>query len=89
MVLTGWKLDAMVGAPIAALGWIATEWPGSGVRCNFGRMKGPRRLKRVVGRAQVLVSGDRDLLAAAAEIEKAFDCPIVTLNEFGRSRLGA
>jgi putative PIN family toxin of toxin-antitoxin system len=43
----------------------------------------------VAGRAQVLVSGDRDLLALAEEFDKAFVCPIVTLDEFVRVRLGA
>ncbi len=36
----------------------------------------------VAGKAQVLVSGDRDLLAIAAEFERASSCPIVTLNAF-------
>ncbi len=36
----------------------------------------------VVGKAQVLVSGDRDLLAIAAEFEQASGCPILTLDAF-------
>jgi putative PIN family toxin of toxin-antitoxin system len=36
----------------------------------------------VVGKAQVLVSGDRDLLAIAAEFERASGCPILTLDVF-------
>lgn len=36
----------------------------------------------VAGRAQVLVSGDRDLLAIAAEFERACACPIMTLEAF-------
>lgn len=36
----------------------------------------------VVGKAQVLVSGDRDLLAIAAEFERASSCPILTLDAF-------
>ncbi len=43
----------------------------------------------VAGRARVLISGDRDLLALAGEFEKAFACPIMTLDEFVRSRLSA
>ena len=42
----------------------------------------------VAGRAQVLVSGDQDLLTLAGEFEKIFACPIVTLDEFVRSRIG-
>ena len=42
----------------------------------------------VAGSAQVLVSGDRDLLTLSGEFEKTFACPIVTLDEFLRSRLG-
>ncbi len=36
----------------------------------------------VAGKAQVLVSGDRDLLAIAAEFEQASGCPILTLDVF-------
>ncbi|MFM8574955.1 MAG: putative toxin-antitoxin system toxin component, PIN family [Limnohabitans sp.] len=36
----------------------------------------------VAGNAQVLVSGDRDLLAIAAEFERASSCPIMTLDVF-------
>jgi len=36
----------------------------------------------LVGKAQVLVSGDRDLLAIAAEFQRACDCSIVPLNKF-------
>lgn len=36
----------------------------------------------VAGRAQVLVSGDRDLLAIAAEFEQTSGCPILTLDAF-------
>lgn len=36
----------------------------------------------VVGKAQVLVSGDRDLLAIAAEFEQVSTCPILTLDVF-------
>ena len=36
----------------------------------------------VAGKAQVLVSGDRDLLAIAAEFERASGCPILTLDVF-------
>jgi putative PIN family toxin of toxin-antitoxin system len=36
----------------------------------------------VAGRAQVLVSGDQDLLAIAAEFEQASGCPILTLDAF-------
>lgn len=36
----------------------------------------------VVGQAQVLVSGDRDLLAIAAEFELASSCPIMALDVF-------
>ena len=34
------------------------------------------------GKAHVLVSGDRDLLAIAAEFEHASGCPILTLDAF-------
>jgi len=36
----------------------------------------------VAGKAQVLVSGDRDLLAIAAEFEQTSGCPILTLDAF-------
>ena len=36
----------------------------------------------VAGQAQVLVSGDRDLLAIAAEFEQTSACPIVSLDVF-------
>ena len=36
----------------------------------------------VAGKAQVLVSGDRDLLAIAAEFERASSCPIMPLDVF-------
>lgn len=36
----------------------------------------------VAGKAQVLVSGDRDLLAIAADFEQASGCPILTLDAF-------
>jgi putative PIN family toxin of toxin-antitoxin system len=36
----------------------------------------------VVGTAQALVSGDRDLLAIAAEFEQRSGCPILTLDGF-------
>ncbi len=36
----------------------------------------------VVGKAQALVSGDRDLLAMAAEFERGSSCPILTLDVF-------
>jgi len=36
----------------------------------------------VVGKAQALVSGDRDLLAIAAEFESATGCPIVSIDAF-------
>ena len=36
----------------------------------------------VAGKAQVLVSGDHDLLAIAAEFERASSCPIVPLDVF-------
>jgi putative PIN family toxin of toxin-antitoxin system len=39
----------------------------------------------VVGKAQVLVSGDRDLLAIAAEFERASGCPILTLDVFSQA----
>ena len=43
----------------------------------------------VAGSAQVLVSGDRDLLTLSCEFVKTFACSIVTLDEFVRSRIGA
>lgn len=39
----------------------------------------------VAGKAQVLVSGDRDLLAIAAEFEQVSGCPILTLDAFGKA----
>ena len=39
----------------------------------------------VVGKAQVLVSGDRDLLAIAAEFERASSCSIMVLDVFCQS----
>ena len=36
----------------------------------------------VTGKAQVLVSGDRDLLAIAAEFERASLCPLLALDAF-------
>lgn len=36
----------------------------------------------VAGKAQVLVSGDRDLLNIAAEFERASSCPIMALDVF-------
>ena len=36
----------------------------------------------VAGKAQVLVSGDQDLLAIAAEFEQVSTCPILTLDAF-------
>ena len=36
----------------------------------------------VTGKAQVLVSGDRDLLSIAAEFERASSCPIMALGAF-------
>ena len=41
----------------------------------------------VAGKALVLVSGDRDLLAIAAEFEQASGCPILTLDAFFRHPL--
>ena len=41
----------------------------------------------VAGRAQVLVSGDRDLLAIAAEFAQASGCPILTIDAFFRHPL--
>ena len=39
----------------------------------------------VVGKAQVLVSGDRDLVAIAVEFERVSGCPILTLDAFCRA----
>ena len=39
----------------------------------------------VTGKAEVLVSGDQDLLAVAAEFQRACACSIVTLNEFNQN----
>ena len=36
----------------------------------------------VAGKAQVLVTGDRDLLAIAAEFERAISCPIIPLDVY-------
>lgn len=36
----------------------------------------------VAGKAKMLVSGDRDLLAIATEFERASSCPILTLDVF-------
>ena len=41
----------------------------------------------VAGNAQVLVSGDRDLLAIAAEFEQTSGCPILILDAFCRAYL--
>jgi putative PIN family toxin of toxin-antitoxin system len=41
----------------------------------------------VVGKAQALVSGDRDLLAIATDFERASGCPILTLDAFFRHPL--
>lgn len=41
----------------------------------------------VAGKAQVLVSGDRDLLALAKEFERTSGCPIVSLDAFARTFL--
>jgi putative PIN family toxin of toxin-antitoxin system len=41
----------------------------------------------VAGKAQVLVSGDRDLLAIAEEFEQASVCPILTLDAFCKAYL--
>jgi len=40
----------------------------------------------VAGKVQVLVSGDQDLLAIAAEFEQASGCPILTLEAFCNTR---
>ena len=39
----------------------------------------------LTGKAKVLVSGDRDLLAIAAEFEKVSACPIMSLDAFCQS----
>ena len=39
----------------------------------------------VTGKAEVLVSGDRDLLAVAAEFQRACACSILPLNVFGQN----
>ena len=39
----------------------------------------------LTGKAKVLVSGDRDLLAIAAEFEKVSACPIMPLDAFCQS----
>ena len=41
----------------------------------------------VAGKAGVLVSGDRDLLAMAGEFERACGCPILGLESFARRYL--
>jgi len=41
----------------------------------------------VAGKAKVLVSGDRDLLALADVFEKTCGCPIVSLDAFARTHL--
>ena len=41
----------------------------------------------VAGKAQVLVSGDQDLLAIAAEFEPVNGCPILTLDAFCKAYL--
>jgi len=43
----------------------------------------------LTGKAKVLVSGDRDLLAIAAEFERVSTCPILSLEAFCRSYCGA
>jgi putative PIN family toxin of toxin-antitoxin system len=47
----------------------------------------PFMLLALAGKAQVLVSGDRDLLAIAAEFEQASGCPILGLEAFIRHPL--
>ena len=42
----------------------------------------------VAGKAQVLVSGDRDLLTLATEFEAVSSCPIVPLNVFCQTYCG-
>lgn len=39
----------------------------------------------VAGKAHVLVSGDKDLLAIDAEFERASGCPILTLDAFSQA----
>lgn len=41
----------------------------------------------IAGKAQVLVSGDHDLLAIAAEFKRASGCPILTLEAFCKAYL--
>lgn len=41
----------------------------------------------IAGKAKVLVSGDKDLLAIAAEFERVSSRPILTLDAFGKSYL--
>lgn len=43
----------------------------------------------VAGKAQVLVSGDRDLLAIASEFERGSSCPILSLEAFCKMHLFA
>lgn len=43
----------------------------------------------VVGRAQVLVSGDQDVLTLADEFERDFGCSVSNLEGFCRLQLGA
>jgi len=43
----------------------------------------------VAGKAQVLVSGDRDLLAIAGEFEQASGCPILALDAFFKHPLAS
>lgn len=42
----------------------------------------------VAGKAQVLVSGDKDLLAIATAFERASGCPILTLDAFCKAYCG-
>lgn len=49
----------------------------------------PFMLLPVAGKAQVLVSGDRDFLAIAGAFEKASGCPILSLEAFSRLYPGA
>ena len=39
----------------------------------------------VASKAQILVTGDRDLLAISAEFERVYACPIVPMNEFSQN----
>lgn len=50
-------------------------------------MDAPFMQLAVAGKAQVLVSGDRDLLAMAGEFEQASGCPILGLESFVRRYL--